>query len=178
MASTINLVFLPEDEATFFAFLASQNLRVYPEFFERTYHPFVASAESIRELEDQAFYLAAEDLAPMVFREVKRGKRKGLLEVEERESPVIHYQRSELKGQSLVAGRLWTELSQESGQHQSTHPESFRRLWMSIREFLMKQCTRSRPPGWLVGKEAARRYRGGLKLLSADHRPKTLEPFR
>lgn len=178
MASILNIVLCPEDESTLFAFIAGFELQVYPEFFPGNYEPFVATAESIGDFDEEAFYLAAEEMAPMEYREVKRGKNRGLFEIEERQSPVIHYQRSRQEGGTLVAGRLWTELTPDSGHQQATHPEAFRRMWLAIREHLMKQCTRSRPPGWLIGKEAARRYRSGMKLRTADHRGKPLEPFR
>lgn len=178
MASTIDLVLAPHDEEQLFVFLEQWNLVVYPELIPPGYTPFPADRSAVERLTDDAYYLAAEHIAPVQAYETKRGKNRGLLVIQETESPVIHYTRSVLDENGVLqAGRLWTELSPGEVEKHPARPEAYRKIWMALREYV-NQFRRSRPAGWFIGPEAARKAKAGLKLREAGHKGKALEPFR
>lgn len=179
MASTIHLVLAPQDEEQLFTFLEPWNLVVYPELIPPDYTPFPADRSAVERLTDEAYYLAAEHVAPVHAYETKRGKNRGMLVIEETESPVIHYTRSVLDdGGVLQAGRLWTALSLNEIDKHPARSEAFRKIWVALREYVVHGYRRSRPAGWFIGPEAARKAKSGLKLREAGHKGKALTPFR
>lgn len=170
MPTSIEIVFAPEDEKQFFSFLAPYELECYPERVPPGYRPFRAKAENADQLVEPAYYLAAANLGvPIQVRPFKRGPNKGFLDIDEVNSPVFHYERSVFdENGELRSGHLWTFLDLSGDVFRNpAFPEAFRRMFVRIREHLVKQCHRSDPAGYLVGSHAARFWRQGGKLRVA-----------
>ncbi|HYG68155.1 MAG TPA: hypothetical protein VD838_10865, partial [Anaeromyxobacteraceae bacterium] len=94
MGATLHYFTLPEDERALFRVLARHELTLYPELVPPGYAPVRVDETAVAGLTETAYYLAAERLAPVIVHPVKRGPNKGMLEIEEVPSPVLHYERS------------------------------------------------------------------------------------
>src|SRR5256885_454542 len=102
---------LPEDEVAFLRQLEPHKLTLWPEEIPEGWVAPPVDAALAPRLDAPAYYFAAERFGEVMVRPVRRGKNKGLFEIEEVRSPVFHYERSlrNEKGE-LVAGRVWAEL--------------------------------------------------------------------
>lgn len=181
MPTLIPFVLAPDDEKQLFDFLARFELTVYPERVPRDWKPFVANAENASRLDLDAYYLAAErDGATLVSRFVKRGKEVGTIEIDETESPVLHYARSVFDEQGrLRSGRLWTYIDLVGDAKRTpAFPESYRRMWLQIAEYVKVRCHRSQPAGWYIGHAAARLSKAGTELREAGRKGAELKPYR
>lgn len=177
MGATIHYFTLPEDERALFRVLAPHGLTLYPEIFPPGYAPLKADEHAPERLEETAYYLAAERLGPVVVHPVKRGPAKGLLEIEEIPSPVLHYERSVKNDDGeLVAGRLWGELEVTNDPNdRKGKPRQLRVLHEDIVNYFKKAWRRSEPKGFWVGPAAANAWkRDGLVLREAGHKGKTI----
>jgi len=181
MANTVSYFLLPDDETAFLRSLEPHRLEVYPEVFEASYRPFVASAQSFGALSADAYYLALPAAGEPVGRRIRRGPHVGLLELDEVASPVLHYERSlfDAEGQ-LRSGRLWTEL-EAAGDRQKrlVKPELMRGVFEAICSWFKKRCLHSKPKGYFIGHAAARRVRAeGLVLREAGRKGIAVVPFK
>jgi hypothetical protein len=180
LPTTIPFVFAPEDEKQFCAFLAPYALAVYPDRVPGGWKPFVLDASSAARLDGEGYYLAAEQFAPVQMRFVKRGKEKGTQEIDETNSPVLHYLRSHVdEAGQLRSGRLWCELNLTGDmQKNPAFPDAFRRMLVQLREFLQTRCHRSTPAGWLIGPQAARLAKAGTLLREEGRKGGLLKSYK
>ncbi len=181
MAATLWYFMLPDDEVALFRHLARRELTLYPELIPPGYTPVKVDEHAPAGLDASAYYLAAERLGPVIVHPVKRGREKGLLEIEEIPSPVFHYERSvRNEAGELVAGRLWAELevTDDPGDRRGK-PLALRALFDEIHHLFRKNWRRSDPKGYWVGPHAAAAYRRGeLVLREAGHKGREVGVWR
>jgi hypothetical protein len=181
VAATLHYFMLPEDEVALFRHLARRELTVYPELIPPGYAPILADEHAPARLEEAAYYLAAERLAPVIVHPVKRGRDKGMLEIEEVPSPVFHYERS-LRNDAgeLVAGRLWAELEvTDDPNDRRGKPHALRLVFEEVHQLFRKSWRRSDPKGFWVGPHAASAHRRGeLVLREAGHKGRVVGVWR
>ena len=96
MAESIRFLMAPEDEVAFLRFLARYRLEVYPVRIPPNWQTFLASDQTLSEFPNDAVYLAAAEVAPILVDKLKRGPDKGSWRVDEVRSPVIYFERSRL----------------------------------------------------------------------------------
>jgi hypothetical protein len=166
---------LPDDERALFRVLARHELTLYPEVVPPGWEPPRAVEDAVPALDRDAYYLAAERLGPVIVHPVKRGPNKGMLEIEEVPSPVLHYERSLLNEDGeLVGGRLWAELDVTelpASADLRYKPGGLRAIFREVEEYLRKSFRRSDPKGWWVGPAAARAWKSdGLVLREPGHK--------
>jgi hypothetical protein len=181
MGATLGYFLLESDEVALFRLLSRQELTVYPELVPPGYAAPQACEQVLAGLKERAYYIAAERLGPVVVRAKRRGPDRGMLEIEEVPSPVLHYERS-LRNEAgeLEAGRLWAELdvTDEPGARFGKH-RGLRALFEEIHAHFRKTCSRSDPKGWWVGPAAARAWRSdGLVLREAGHKGRAVGVWR
>ncbi len=181
MAGTLRYFMLAEDERALFRRLSRQGLTVYPELVPPGYRPAPADEVLVPALDAAAYYLAVERLGPVVVHPVRRGPDKGMLEIEEVPSPVLHYERSLPNGEGeLVSGRIWAELdvTDEPGTRFGK-PQALRSVFDEIHVFFRKVFRRSEPKGIWVGPAAARAWKSeGLVLREAGHKGRAYGVWR
>jgi hypothetical protein len=180
MANTLFFVMTPEDEVAFFRYLARFVLEIYPVRVPPDWVPFRANETCVEKLPEEAAYLAASDINPVIVDKVKRGPDKGSWRVDEVRSPVIFYERCTTNEQGeRLSGKLWAELdvTPQTGRRDPA-PDLFRRRFLEVEEYFKKVCRRSDPQGFWIGPNAARAFKEGLVLRDSAHRGKTLRPFR
>jgi hypothetical protein len=183
MAATVRYFMLPDDERALFRVLARHELTLYPEVVPPDWIPPRVSDEAMPALELDAYYLAAERLGPVVVHAVKRGRNKGMLEIEEVPSPVLHYERSvRNEDGELVGGRLWAELDVTelpASADLRYKPSGLRAVFRDVEEYLRKAFRRSDPKGFWVGPAAARAWKSdGLVLREPGHKGSTFGVWR
>lgn len=180
MASTIQFILAPDDEKQLFDMLERYELTVYPDYIPPDWVAPKVAPGCMDGLDLPSCYLAAENLAPLQVRQVKRGKAAGTREIEEGESPVFHYDRCVFDDEgALRSGRIWTWLDIVGDMRiNPAFPEQFRRLWMQIREFIQSHSSKSQPAGWFVGTNAARLHKAGTVLKEAGHKGRVLRPYK
>jgi hypothetical protein len=164
--TAIPFVFAPEDEKQFCTFLAQYELTAYPNRISPDFVSFHVNGQTSAQLEEPAYYFAAEKWGELKTRNIKRGKDRGFFEIDETASPVIHIYRSvyDEEGQ-LRSGRLWCELNLIGDvQRNEAFNEPFRRMLLNIREHFHLRCHRSDPSGWFIGAQAARLAKAGTIL--------------
>ena len=180
MASTLLFFMTGEDEVAFLRALEPLQLEVYPEVAEKSYRPFQASAANASKLVDEAYYLALPQFGELVMREIRKGPHKGMLELDEVRSPVIHYERSlvDERGE-LRSGKLWAEL-EIAGDRQKlmTKPDLLRSVFDRLRGHFKKHFHHSKPNGFFIGQLTARRAKEGLVLREAGRKGETVVPFK
>lgn len=180
MAHTLSFVMSPEDEIAFFRFLERLELEVYPIRVPPNWKPFKADEKAVPKLPEEAAYLAASKIHPVLVDKVKRGKDKGAWRVDEVRSPVIYFERSKTaENGELLSGKLWAELdiTPQTGRRDAA-PDQFRRLYMEVEGFFKKSFRRSDPQGFWIGPQAARQFKEGLVLRDSAPRGDVLRPFR
>jgi hypothetical protein len=173
MPATVHYFMQPEDEVALFRQLERREVTVYPELVPPGYTPLVAGPDTPAALDQDAYYLALERLGPVIVHPVKRGPDRGMLEIEEVPSPVLHYERSvRNEAGELVAGRLWGELDVTDDPHdRKGKPRALRGLFLEVQEFFKKSWRRSEPKGFWIGPHAAALWkRGELVLREPGHR--------
>jgi hypothetical protein len=180
MANLVHFFMTPEDEVAFFRFLERFHLELYPVRIPPDWTPPRVGEATVDQLPEDAAYLAASELGPVLVDKVKRGKDKGAWRVDEVRSPVIYFERSRLNDEGeLLSGKLWAELdiTPQTGRV-TVAPDRFRLLFREVEEFLRKTFRKSEPMGFMVGPHAARRFKEGLVLRDSEHRGGTVRPFR
>jgi len=181
MASTVHYFMLPDDERALFRVLARRELTLYPELVPPGWAPIPLDEHAVDRLDAPSWYVAAERLGPVIVHPIKRGPDRGMLEIEEVPSPVLHYERSvpNEKGE-LVAGRLWGELDvTDDPDDRRGKPRALRRLFEEIQQTFRKGWRRSEPKGWWVGPKAAAAWkRGELVLREAGHKGRAVGVWR
>lgn len=180
MPTVFPFVFAPEDEKQFCTFLGQFDLQVYPDRIPPDWVSFKLDGSTASRLEEPSYYLAAEHLAELKVRNVKKGKDKGAFEIDETGSPVMHYQRSYMdENGELRSGRLWCELNLTGDmQRNPAFPETFRRMLQAIREQLTVRGHRSDPAGWVIGAQAARLAKSGQVLREEGRKGIVLRPWK
>jgi hypothetical protein len=179
--ATLRYFMLLEDEVALFRHLARRELTVYPELIPPGHEPMRVDEHAPAQLDAPAYYLAAERLGPVVVVPVKRGRDKGMLEIEEIPSPVFHYERSVRNAAGeLVAGRLWAELDVTGDPNDRRgKPLALRSLFDEIHHLFHKNWRRSDPKGFWVGPHAAAAHRRGeLVLREAGHKGRVVGVWR
>jgi hypothetical protein len=178
VADVITFFMAPEDEVAFFRALEPMGFSIVPEIVPPGVAPTPVSGALAGELDGESYYLAAEALAPIEVRPIKRGPNRGSFEVDEIRSPVIHYERCVREGEELRSGRLWAELA-ISGDTQANvgKSEAFRQLFERVRAHL-KRFRRSQPVGVWIGPAAARLAHTGVRLREAGRKGELFRPFR
>jgi len=181
MASTVHYFMLPDDERALFRTLARRELTLYPELVPPGWAPIPLDEHAVERLDAPSWYVAAERLGPVVVHPIKRGPDRGMLEIEEVPSPVLHYERSvpNEKGE-LVGGRLWAELDvTDDPEDRRGKPRALRHLFEEIQHYFRKGWRRSEPKGWWVGPKAAAAWkRGELVLREAGHKGRSVGVWR
>jgi hypothetical protein len=173
LAATLRYFMLPDDERALFRNLERRTLTLYPEIVPPGHVPLRVGPDVVAVLDLPAYYLAAEELGPVIVHPVKRGRDKGMLEIEEIPSPVFHYERSlPNDAGELVAGRLWAELDvTDDANDRLGKPRRLRLLFEEITALFRKGWRRSDPKGFWIGPHAAAAWkRGDLKLREAGHK--------
>lgn len=179
MANTLLFFMTDEDEVAFFRALEPLEFEVYPEVSPKGYQPFKATAANASRLEDEAYYLAAPQFGELVCREVRKGPHRGMLELDEIRSPVVHYERSRLdEDGELRSGKLWAELDVAGDRQKlAKKPDLLRTAFDRIRTYL-KKLHHSEPAGFFIGHQAARMAKEGLVLREAGRKGETVVPFK
>jgi hypothetical protein len=180
MANTFKLFMTPDDELALFRHLAQYALEIYPVRVPLDWVPFRADEDAYPKLPEDAMYLAASQIAPVLVDKVKRGKDKGSWRVDEVRSPVIFYERCRVNEEGeLVAGKLWAELdvTPQTGRTDPA-PERFRKLFLDLDGWLKTRFRKGDLKGFWVGPHAAREAKAGLVLRDSEHRGPTIKPFR
>lgn len=181
MAATLHYFMLPEDERALFRHLERRELTVYPELVPPGWEAPRVAPDLVGSLELPAYYLALERLGPVIVHPVKRGKDRGMLEIEEIPSPVFHYERSVRNEEGeLVAGRLWAELDvTDDANTRIGKPLALKSLFQEIHDLFRKNWRRSDPKGFWVGPTAGAAWkRGELKLREAGHKGRLVGVWR
>ena len=158
MAATLHYFMLPDDERALFRHLERRELTVYPELVPPGYTAPRVAPDLVAELSGPAYYLALERLGPVIVHPVKRGRDKGMLEIEEVPSPVFHYERSLPNEEGeLVAGRLWAELDvTDDANTRIGKPLALKTPLPGDPRLLPEELAPQRPEG-LLGRPARRR---------------------
>jgi hypothetical protein len=180
MATTLQFFMTAEDEVAFLRAIEPVKFEVFPEAWPRDFRPFVACAGSAPLVTDDAYYLALPSLGEMVTREIRRGPHKGMREVDEVRSPVMHWERSRVdEDGELRSGRIWAEL-EIAGDRQKlmTKPDLLRSAFDRLRAVFRKHYHHSDPAGFFVGPFASRRAHEGLVLREAGRKGETVVPFK
>ena len=179
MANILHFFMAPEDEVAFLRAIEPLRFEVYPEVSERGYQPFLAAAGCVDELTEPAYYLALPQAGELVAREVRKGPHRGMLELDEVRSPVVHLERSRMEEGELRSGRLWAELDALGDrQHLMVKPDLLRGVFERLRAHFKKHFHRSKPAGFFVGPFAARRAHEGLLLREAGRKGERVAPYR
>jgi hypothetical protein len=180
MATTIPYFMTPDDEKAFLRSVESLGFDVYPEASEHGYRPFRASGDNAELFTDEAYYFALPTAGELIAREIRRGPHKGMLELDEVRSPVIHYARSLMEDGELRSGRLWSELEATGDrQHLMTKPDLLRSVVDTIRTYFKKHYRHSKPAGYFIGPNAARKAaQEGLVLREAGRKGKVITPYK
>ena len=180
MASTLFFFMTDEDEVAFFRALEPIEFEVYPEVSEKGYQPFMASAANASKLTEEAYYLALPQFGELVSREVRKGPHKGMLELDEIRSPVIHYERSRPdEDGELRSGKLWAELDVVGDRQKlMKKPDLLKAVFDRLRGHFRKHFHHSQPNGFFIGTLAARRAKEGLVLREAGRKGETVVPFK
>ncbi len=176
MAHTLSFFMVREDELAFLRALEPHALEVYPVRIPPNWKPFQAAANASERLPEEALYLAASQLGPVLVDKVKRGPDKGAWRVDEVRSPVIYFERCRLNEDGeLLSGKLWAELdvTPQTGRRDAA-PDRFRRLYLELDEWVKKTYRKGVPKGFWVGPHAARRCKEGLVLRDSAHRGDTV----
>jgi hypothetical protein len=180
MPTTFEFVFAPEDEKQFLTFLKQFELTAYPNRVPPGFEGIPVSPDALPQLTEEGYYLAAEKIAPVEVRTIKRGKDAGYLEIDEVNCPVMHYDRSlfDEDGQ-LRSGKLWSELNLTGDiQRNPAFPESYRRILLQIREWLRTKTHKSSPSGFHIGPQAARLAKEGTTLREMGRKGGVLKPYK
>lgn len=183
MATSFELIYAPEDERALFQFLAPMEFAVWPERIPPGWRPFPANAAAVDRFDalgGTGLYLTAERFAPLETHTVKRGKDKGTIEIDETQSPVIHYERTVPDENGVwVAGHLWTALDiSGDARFHPAFPDAFRKLVLALREFVASKSHRSKPGGYFIGMAAARAYKAGTRFREPGHKGREVVPHR
>lgn len=181
MPATLSYFMLPEDERSLFRLLARHGLSVWPEAIPPGYEAPRAGEDLLAGLADSAYYLAAERFGEVVVHPVKRGRDKGMWEIEEVPSPVFHWERSvRNEAGELVGGRIWAELEiTDDPLSRYGKPTGLKAIFDEIHVFFRKGWRRSDPKGWWVGPRAAAAVKGeGLVLREPGHKGRTVRVWR
>lgn len=180
MASTLEFVLAPEDENLLFELLTRHEMTVYPERAPPGWVAPKVAPGCMDGLDLPSCYLAAENLGPLHLHTVKRGKDAGMTEIDENQSPVIHYTRSVIDDDgALRSGRMWMWLDIVGDSRRNpAFPDAIRKVWFQIRDFIQSRGAKSQPDGYFIGPHAVEQYEKGLVLKEAGHRGRVLKPYK
>ncbi len=181
MARPLDFCATPPAEVALFRQLARHGATVYPELVPPGYVAPRADEAVVPSLDQEAYYLAFEALAPVVVHPVKRGPARGMLEIEEVPSPVFHYERSvRNEAGELVGGRIWAELLVTgSTEDRRGKPRALALAFDDLHQWFRKGWRRSEPKGYWVGPRTGEAWkRGELVLREPGHKGRTYGVWR
>lgn len=180
MPAAIEVVLAPEDEKQLLRFLEPYALTAYPDRIPPDFQPFAVAAENHALLTEPGYYFAGEQWGAVSVRTIRKGVDRGFQEIDETNSPVIHFDRSLMDetGQ-LRSGKLWTEINVVGDmQRNPAFPEPYRRMWLALRDYLVNKCHKSEPSGFFIGAQAARMSKAGTPLRVQGRKGWLLTPYR
>lgn len=180
MANRLRFFMTAEDEQAFLRSLRRFELEVYPARVPPAWKVFIAGAETWIQMPEEAAYLAASQIGPVLVDRIKRGPDKGAWRVDEVRSPVIYFERSRINSEGeLTSGELWAELNwtPQTGRRRAA-PDRFRSMVLEIEEELRRRYHRSEPKGFFIGPNAARLVKSGLVLRDSEHKGGIVQPYR
>jgi hypothetical protein len=178
MALHIPFFMAPEDEQDVLRRLSHLRLELWPELTFPQHRPPVCGEDT--RLVDPAYYLAAGDV---IAYPLKRGQNRGRWKIDEVNSPVVYFSRSQLdeEGQ-LRSGYFWAET--ETGGDQSRiggKPSRFLHAVRELQETVKSRFRRSSPVKgtiYLVGPAAARLAQAGTPLREAGRKGELVRVHR
>jgi hypothetical protein len=180
MANVVQFFMTPEDERAFLRYLGRFALELYPIRVPPDWKPPKVDETVLEMLPNEAAYLAASELGPVLVDRVKRGPERGNWRIDEVRSPVVYFERSRRDDEdgALLSGKLWAELdvTPQTGRRNAA-PDRFRQLFGEI-ELHLKGYRRSEPKGYWIGPAAARQYKEGLVLRDSERGGPVVRPFR
>jgi len=181
VAAQLRYFMLPDDERALFRLLARHGITVYPELVPPDWTAPRLDESLVPSLDGEAYYLAFEELGPVIVHPVKKGPDRGMLKIEELPSPVFHYERS-LPNEhgELVGGRLWAELDvHDTATGPVGKPRRLHAVFDEIHALFKKSWRRSDPKGWWVGPAAARAWKSErLVLREPGHKGGTVDVWK
>ncbi|MGI5862412.1 MAG: hypothetical protein ACOX6T_10195 [Myxococcales bacterium] len=179
MASALSFFMTAEDEKAFLRALEARQLEVYPEAFDASYKPFVASEENASLFVAEGYYLHMPAAGELVAHPLRRGPKSGMLEIDEVRSPVIYYARSLEEEGELRSGRVWSELETMGDKTRRQFKSTLlRHTFEDMRAYFKKRFVRSEPAGFFIGPIAARKAKEGLVLREAGRKGVVVKPYR
>ena len=105
MANQIHFFMVEQDERELLRKLEPWKLDVYPEVTEDAGEPVAELASADTELNGPCFYFAVGDVSGYA---VKRGVNRGKWKIDEVDSPVVYFERSQRdENGELRAGKFW-----------------------------------------------------------------------
>lgn len=172
MATQLLLFMGKEDELAFLRFLERYPLEVYPRRVPPHWKTFSATEAHFDKLPAEDMYFVSTDIGPALVDKLKRGKDKGLLRIDEVQSPVFFWERCLTNEDGeLLSGQLWGELeiTQQTGRRNPA-PDRLRNRFLEIDQWIKKNFRKSHPKGFWVGPKTARLIKEtGLKLRENKH---------
>lgn len=172
MANQLLTFMAEEDERALVRFLARSVFDVYPRRVPTDWTTFRLGLERFDDLPREDVYLVASDIGPALVDNIKRGKDKGSLRIDEVRSPVIFWERCTTNDEGeLVSGQLWAELdvTAQTGRRDAA-PERFRVRYLELETWIHKTFRKSHPKGFWIGPHTARQVKEqGLALRENAH---------
>ncbi len=181
MAHQTQTFLLRDDELQFVRQLERFHFEVYPRRVPPDWETFKVSVDRFDDLPEDEMYLVASDIGPAIVDKLKRGKDKGFWRIDEVQSPVVFWQRCRVNDdEELVSGQLWCELdvTPQTGRRQAA-PDALRSRFLELDGWLKKNCHKSSPKGFVVGRHVARQVKQAqLKLREDKHFGREVAVYR
>jgi len=180
MARQVRFFMAAEDEKQFLAELQPYGFSIWPRLVPPGHTGPKATPALAGQLDEEIYFLAIEELGPILVDKVKRGPDRGKLRVDEEKSAVFQWDRSvtDEDGQ-LRAGRLWAELKNSGDPLRRVQKNvRFEGIFHKLEESLKKRGRRSDPVGFLVMPHAARLADEGLVLREEGRKGALVRPSR
>lgn len=180
MARHIRFFMAPEDERQFLGELAPFEITIWPQLVPADHEGLKASAALAGTLTEPLYYLALEQLGPVLANKIKRGPDRGLWRVDEVKSAVIQWERSILdEDGQLRAGRIWAELKNSGDTLRRVQKNvRFEGIFRKLEESIKKRARRSDPVGFFVLPHAARLAGEGLVMREDGRKGGIVRPSR
>ncbi len=166
MARHIRFFMSLEDERQFLDELVQFEMTIWPQLVPADHEGVKVTGALADTLTEPLYYLALEQLGPVLANKIKRGPDLGKWRVDEVKSAVIQWERSivDEDGQ-LRAGRIWAELKNSGDPLRRVQKNvRFEGIFRKMEDTLKKRARRSDPVGFFILPHAARLADQGLVL--------------